>query len=130
MRVLGLFGSTLPKTFRAIPGLKSLVSFESMVNCLTFPCGTPSTALRSGAGMYSGPITKLPSPFTGGFSPVFSTVKDGEPGASNVRVGACANAVSANENANIRKIAQGLYMRYPRRPREFGGRPRKPMHSL
>src|SRR5260370_36639190 len=49
IRVLGFFGSTFPKTFRAIPGLKSLVSFESMVNCFTFPCGTPSTALRSGA---------------------------------------------------------------------------------
>src|SRR5947207_10184659 len=50
IKVLGFFGSTFPKTFRAIPGLKSLVSFESMVNCFTFPCGTPSTALRSGAG--------------------------------------------------------------------------------
>ena len=33
IRVLGFFGSTLPKTFRAIPGLKVLVSFESRAIC-------------------------------------------------------------------------------------------------
>ncbi len=34
--VFGLLGSTLPNSLRAMPGLKSLVSFESMTNCSTF----------------------------------------------------------------------------------------------
>src|SRR5438105_4379037 len=114
IRVLGLFGSTFPKTLRAIPGLKSLVSFESIRNCFTFPCGTPSTALRSGAGVYSGPITKLPSTSSGGFSPVFSTLKGGEPGSSNLRTGACASAGSANKNVQMKNVAHGLDMRNPR----------------
>src|SRR5215469_16598856 len=113
IRVLGFFGSTFPKTLRAIPGLKSLVSFESMMNCFTFPCGTLSTALRSGAGVYSGPITKLPSASSGGFTPVFSTVKGGEPVASNLRTGGCAKAGSTNKNVKIRDVASGLDMRYP-----------------
>src|SRR4029077_5708589 len=114
IRVLEFFGSTFPKTLRAIPGLNSLVSFESMMNCLTFPCGTPSTALRSGAGVYWGPITKLPSASSGGFSPVFSTLKGGEPGSSNLRTGGCAKAVSVNKHVKIRNAANGLDMRYPR----------------
>ena len=57
--VFGLLGSTFPNSLRAMPGLKSLVSFESMTNCSTFPSGTPSTFLRSGAGTYFGPMTKL-----------------------------------------------------------------------
>ena len=57
--VFGFFGSTLPNSLRAMPGLKSLVSFESITNCSTFPSGTPSTFLRSGAGTYFGPMTKL-----------------------------------------------------------------------
>src|SRR5580704_2709691 len=118
--VLGLFGSTFPKTLRAIPGLKSLVSFESMVNCFTFPCGTPSTTLRSGAGVYSGPITKLPSASSGGFSPVFNTIKGGEPGSSNLRTGGCAKAVSVNKNVQVRNVAHGLDMRYPRKSCGFG----------
>src|SRR5438874_11433699 len=118
--VLGFFGSTFPKTFRAIPGLKSLVSFESMENCLTFPWGTPGAALRSGAGVYSGPMTKLPSAASGGFSPVFSTLKGGEPGSSNLRTGGCANAVSTNKNVKIRNVADGLDMRYPRKFCGFG----------
>ena len=43
----------------AIPGFSSLVSLESITNCWTFPCGTPLTGSRSGAGTYFGPITKL-----------------------------------------------------------------------
>src|SRR5947208_3400524 len=112
IRVLGLFGSTFPKTFRAIPGLKSLVSFESMVNCFTFPWGTPSTTLRSGAGVYSGPMTKLPSTSSGGFSPVFNTLKGGEPGSSNLRTGGCAEVVCENKNMNVRNVAHDLDMRY------------------
>src|ERR1700730_14170247 len=115
IRLLGLFGSTYPKTLRAIPGLKSLVSFESMVNCFTFPCGTPSTTLRSGARLYSGPITKLPSTSSGGFSPVFSTLKGGEPGSSHLRTGGCAKAVSVNKHVKIRNAANGLDMRFPRK---------------
>src|SRR5208282_5150521 len=91
INVLGFFGSTFPNSLRAIPGLRSLVSFESITNCCTFPCGTPSTALRSAAGTYSGPITKLLSTSSGGFSPVFSTLKGGEPGSSNLRTGGAAN---------------------------------------
>src|SRR3984957_328012 len=120
IRVLWFFGSTFPKTFRAIPGLKSVVSFESMVNCFTFPCGTPSTALRSGAGLYSGPITKLPSTSSGGFSPVFSTLKGGEPGSSNLRTGGCAITASVNNNVKIRNVAAGLNMTYPRKSCDFG----------
>src|SRR6516164_6005653 len=105
IRVLGFFGSTFPKTFRAIPGLKSLVSFESMMNCFTFPCGTPSTALRSGSGVYSGPITKLLSASSGGISPVFGTLKGGEPGASNLRTGGWAQAVSTDKKVKIRNVA-------------------------
>src|SRR5262245_39197738 len=115
MRVLGLFGSTFPKAFRAIPGLKSLVSFESMVNWVTFPCGTPPAALRSGAGVYSGPITKLPTTSSGGFSPAFSTVKGGEPGSSKRRTGAWARAVNVHKNTTIRDTAHGLDMRLPRK---------------
>src|ERR1700730_17903080 len=114
-RVFGFFGSTFPKAFRAIPGLKSLVSFESMVNCNTLPCGTPSTTLRSGADLYSGPITKLPSTSSGGFSPSFSTLKGGEPGSSNLRTGGCAKAVSVNKHVKISNAANGLDMRYPRK---------------
>src|SRR5579862_4483683 len=114
IRVFGLFGSTFPNTFRAIPGLKSLVSFESMVNCFTFPFGTPSTALRSGAGVYSGPITKLPSTSSGGFSPVFNTLNGGEPGPSKTRTGGCAKAVSTNKNVHTSNVDHGFDMRYPR----------------
>src|SRR5436190_19291225 len=113
--VLGFFGSTFPKAFLAIPGLKSLVSFESMVNCFTVPCGTPSTTLRSGAGLYSGPMTKLPSTSSGGFSPVFSSVKGGDPGASNLRTGGCARAVVVNKHVKVSNAANGLNMRYPRK---------------
>src|SRR5262249_24056078 len=120
IRVLGLLGSTIPNTFRAIPGLKSLVSFESMVNCFTFPWGTPSTTLRSGADLYSGPITKLPSTSSGGFSPVFNTLKGGDPESSNLRTGGCADAVSVNKNAKVRNVAHGLDMRYPREACGFG----------
>src|SRR5882762_7890781 len=127
IRVLGFFGSTFPKTFRAIPGLKSLVSFESMVNCFTFPCGTPSTTLRSGAGLYSGPITKLPSTSSGGFSPVFSTLKGGEPGSSNLRTGGWAKAVSVNKNVKIRNVAHGLDMRNPRKSCGFGVESQEPV---
>src|SRR4051794_33808287 len=114
IRVLGFFGSTLPNSLRAIPGLKSLVSFELIVNCFTFPWGTPGAALRSGAGVYSGPITKLPSASSGGFSPVFSTLKGGAPGSSNFRTGGCAAAVSANKSVPIRTGAHDLDMRNPR----------------
>src|SRR4051794_40425359 len=48
--VFEFFGSTFPNSLRAMPGLKSLVSFESITNCSTFPSGTPSTFLRSGPG--------------------------------------------------------------------------------
>src|SRR6266478_5895375 len=130
IRVLGLFGFTFPKTFRAIPGLKSLVSFESMANCFTFPCGTPSTALRSGAGAYSGPITKLPSTSSGGFSPVFNTLKGGEPGSSNLRTGGCAKAVSVNKNVKVRNVTHGLDMRYLVGPVDSGSSPKKPMLCL
>src|ERR1700738_1643806 len=40
--VFGFFGSTFPNSLRAMPGLKSLVSFESITNCSTFPSGTHS----------------------------------------------------------------------------------------
>src|SRR5262245_12303133 len=120
IKVLGFFGSTLPKTLRAIPGLKSLVSFESMVNCFTFPCGTRSTILRSGAGVYSGPITKLPSTSSGGFSPVFSTLKGGDPVSSNLRPGGCAKAACGYQNVRMRSVAQGLDMRDPRKGCGFG----------
>src|SRR6266446_6062256 len=113
IRVLGFFGSTFPKAFRAIPGLKSLVSFESMVNCFTFPCGTPLTVLRSGAGTYSGPITKLPSTSSGGFSPVFSTLKGGEPGASNWRTGGAANK-QEHARTVIKMTVCDLNMKHPR----------------
>src|ERR1700682_6208317 len=83
-----------------------------MVNCFTFPWGTPSTTLRSGAGLYSGPITKLPSTSSGGFSPAFNTLKGGEPGSSNLRTGGCANAVSIDKNVKSRNVAHGLDMRY------------------
>src|ERR1043166_558703 len=109
--VLGFFGSTLPKTLRAIPGLKSLVSFESMVNCFTFPCGTPSTTLRSGAALYSGPTTKLSYASSGGFSPAFNTLNGGAPGSSNLRTG-CATDDSANRSVTVRIVAHGLDMRY------------------
>src|SRR4051812_10595210 len=114
IRVLGFFGSNFPKIFRAIPGLKSLVSLESMVNCFTFPCGTPATALRSGAGVYSGPITKLPSTSSGGFSPVFSSLKGGAPGASNLRTGGCADAAPMNKVANTTVVTHDLDMKIPR----------------
>src|SRR5579864_2977637 len=91
INVFGLFGSTLPNSLRAMPGFSSLVSFESISNCSTFPCGTPSTTLRSGAGTYSGPITKLPFTSSGGFSPLFKTLNGGEPGSSYFRTGGAAN---------------------------------------
>src|SRR5882724_3852662 len=120
IRVLGFFGSTFPKAFRAIPGLKSLVSFESMVNCFTFPWGTPSTTLRSGAGLYSGPITKLSYASSGGFSPGCNTLKGGAPGSSNLRTGGCAKAVPVNKHVQISNPANGLDMRYPRKCCGFG----------
>src|ERR1700682_6795462 len=91
-----------------------------MVNCITLPWGTPSTTLRSGAGLYSGPITKLPSTSSGGFSPVFSTLKGGAQGSSNLRTGGCAKAVSVNNHVKIRDAANGLDMRYPRKSCGFG----------
>src|ERR1051325_1864856 len=118
--VLGFFGTTFPKTLRAMPGLKSLVSFESMVNCFTFPCGTPSTTLRSGAVLYSGPITKLSYASSGGFSPAFNTLKGGEPGSSNLRTGGCAKPVCVTKNVNVRNVTHGLDMRYPRMSCGFG----------
>ncbi len=68
MSVFGLFGSTFPNALRATPGLKSLVSFESISNCSTLPSGTPSTFLRSGAGTYFGPVTKLSYASSGGLT--------------------------------------------------------------
>src|SRR5438067_54375 len=112
INVFGFFGSTFPNSLRAIPGLRSFVSFESMTNCSTFPCGTPLTALRSGAGTYSGPIKKLPSTSSGGFSPVFSTLKGGEPGASNLRTGAAAHKQGPARTA-INRTVFGLNMNYP-----------------
>src|SRR5438552_953813 len=96
-----------------MPGVRSLVAFESISNCCTFPCGTPVTVLRSGAGTYSGPITKLPSTSSGGFSPVFSTVKGGEPGSSNLRAG---GAAIKQEQARtvIKMTVCGLNMNHPR----------------
>src|SRR3954465_14456725 len=114
INVFGFVGSTFPNSFRAIPGLRSLVSFESITNCCTFPCGTPLTVLRSGAGTYSGPITKLPSTSSGGFSPVFRTVNGGEPGASNLRTGGAANK-QEQARTLIKMAVCGLYMNRPRR---------------
>src|SRR3954468_1882519 len=107
--VFGFFGSTFPNSLRAIPGLRSLVSLESITNCWTFPCGTPLTALRSGAGTYSGPITKLPPASSGGFSPVFSTLKGGEPGASNLRTGGAADK-QGQARTVIKRAVCGLTM--------------------
>src|SRR5215471_13769288 len=110
--VFGLFGSTLPNSLRAMPGLKSFVSFESIVNCCTFPCGTPSTTLRSGAVTYFGPITKLSYASSGGFSPSFSTLKGGAPLSSYLRTG-CASDKPEHAKAAIRMSADNLYIQAP-----------------
>src|SRR3954454_4756434 len=114
INVFGFFGSTFPNSFRAIPGLRSLVSLESITNCCTFPRGTPWTVLRSGAVTYSGPITKLPSTSSGGFSPAFSTLNGGEPGASNRRTGGAADK-QEHVRTVIKMTVCGLNMKHPRR---------------
>src|SRR5581483_8269827 len=110
--VLGLFGSTFPNSLRAMPGFSSLVSLELISNCRTFPRGTPSAGLRSGAGMYSGPITKLPTASGGGFSPGLSTVNGGAPGSSNWRTGGAATKPE-QAIAVIRTASRGLDMKAP-----------------
>src|SRR5437868_3492575 len=114
INVFGFLGSTFPNSLRAIPGLRSLVSFESITNCCTLPAETPVTGLGSGADTYSGPITKLPSTSSDGFSPVFRTLKGGEPGASNWRTG---GAATKQEHARtvIKMTVSGLNMKRPRR---------------
>ena len=58
------------------------------MNCSTRPRGTPGATLNSGAGRYSGPITKSPSASTGALAPAFPmTLKCGAPGPSIARVG-------------------------------------------
>src|SRR5579883_2750552 len=108
--VFGLLGSTFPNSLRAMPGLKSLVSFESMTNCSTFPSGTPATFLRSGAGTYFGPMTKLSFASSGGFSPSFSTLNGGAPGASYLRTGGAADRVG-HASAAIKTATCGLNMK-------------------
>ena len=93
-----------------MPGLKSLVSFESITNCCTFPSGTPSTFLRSGAGTYFGPMTKLSYASSGGFSPSFSTLNGGAPWSSNLRTGGWAKALE-HARTVIRIAIVGLRMR-------------------
>ena len=112
--VFGLLGSTFPNSLRAMPGLKSLVSFESMTNCSTFPSGTPSTFLRSGAGTYFGPMTKLSLASSGGFSPSFSTLNGGAPGSSNLRTGGAANKLE-HARAAIKNADQRFEHEIPRR---------------
>src|SRR5262245_32694788 len=114
--VFGFFGSTLPNALRAMPGFRSLVTFESMSNCRTFPCGTPSTTLRSGAGTYFGPMTKLPYASSGGFSPSFSTLKGGAPLSSYLRTG-CAVATPGQARAATRMSLDSWDMN----PRRFLG---------
>ena len=94
-----------------MPGLKSLVSFESITNCSTFPWGTPSTFLRSGAGTYFGPMTKLPLASSGGFSPSFSTVKGGAPLSSYLRTGAANKTEPAR--VAVRLSMESLNMKTP-----------------
>ena len=93
-----------------MPGLKSLVSFESISNCSTFPSGTPSTFLRSGADTYFGPMTKLSLASSGGFSPSFSTLKGGTPLSSYLRTG-CAVAELEHARAVIRRAIRSLNMK-------------------
>ena len=112
--VLGFFGSTFPKTLRAIPGLKSLVSFESMVELLHLPLGNAFDRLAFRGGLVFGPITKLPSASSGGFSPVFSTLKGGEPGSSNLRTGGWANTLE-HARAAIKNADQRFEHKIPRR---------------
>src|SRR5580692_9951021 len=111
IRVFGLLGSTLPNALRAMPGLKSFVSFESMTNCSTFPSGTPATFLRSGAATYCGPMTKLSEASSGGFSPSFNTLNGGAPGSSNLRAGGWADTLE-HERATIKNADNGLNIKF------------------
>ena len=111
--VFGLFGSTLPNSLRAMPGLKSLVSFESITNCSTFPSGTPSTFLRSGAGTYFGPMTKLSYGVERGVLALFQHLE-----RRGALVVVLAHRLAANKpehaRAAIRLSAESLYMKTPR----------------
>src|SRR5262245_2363396 len=92
-----------------MPGFRSLVSFESISNCCTLPCGTSFTTFRSGAGTYFGPMTKLSCASSGGFSPSFSTLKSGAPLSSYLRTG-CAAATPGQARAASRMSIDGLDM--------------------
>src|SRR4051812_6531650 len=92
-----------------MPGLRSLVSFESTSNCCTFPCGTSFTTFRSGAGVYFGPMTKLSYASSGGLSPSLSTLKGGAPLSSYLRTG-CAAATPGQARAAITMSIDDLDM--------------------
>src|SRR5688572_30268088 len=67
-----------------------------MTNCLTRPIGTPADTVSSGAGAYSGPMTKSPSRSTGAFLPArLITVHWGASGPSMGRVGGGGHAGGA-----------------------------------
>ena len=100
----------MPNFIRAIPGLKILVSLESILNCRTLPCGTPSTSLDSGAGIYSGPITKFSYASNGGLWPGFSNLNGGALVASNSRTGGAASDFAVNSKVNSRAIAGSFDM--------------------
>ncbi len=59
---------------------------------LAAPCGTPSCVIVSGAGLWVGPMMKLPSAAGGGTVPSGSSFAATYPGAFGSRVGGAGRA--------------------------------------